>query len=1272
MIFFELESTDITALSDGELRELVARLCEAELIQQGLPPSSVRWGGAQEAADGGLDVSVSGAQNLKMPNFVPRKKTGFQVKKHSMSKASCKKEMQENNEPKPIICELAAKNGAYIIVSGKDDCSEKMLLERLDAMKEALSSLENKDDLVVDFYGRDRLFNWLRCHPSVALWVRSRLGKPLAGWSPFGRWAATPLDQDDEFLVDDFPCVTDANSTMKEPISVSAGIQLTRDRLRKHGSAVRITGLSGVGKTRFAQALFEAGFGGEELPASDVIYADLGNDLSPTASELVTYLVANDFASYLVLDNCPPDVHRSLQKQVSQSGAKLHLLTIEYDISDDKPEETEVVHIEPTSEATVSRLIQRRFPELDRVNADRVATFSGGNARIALALASRVDVDETLSNFSDEDLFRRLFQQRKESAPDLLQGAEALALVYSFDTSLSGGDELSVLGDMVGLSRKDLYRNQAELLRRQLAQQRGSWRAILPHALANRLAKRALESISPEDINSELFKVGNIRLLQSCAHRLGYLHDFDPARELAHSWIQPGAPLHNIESCGEKLLVVLERVAPVFPEVILRSLERASEKPGFATRDNGSFNRLVQLLCNLAYEDSSFDQAARMLLKFAESENKGENNNSIVARFKQLFSLYLSGTEALPERRQAFVQSLVGSKNIRHREIARELLQSAFEATHWSSYAVFHFGARKRGSGWQPKTEGEKKLWYVGYIKLLMALLVSKDEGERVWAKSILAANFRGLWSFAGCFDVLEEVVRAHGQSGQWPEMWMSIKKTLRFDAKRHSSELLERLESLERFATPVDPYSEIEAYALSNIWEHAEVHEGEYEEGEKKIREKVVGLGALAASNLEYLEHLGGRVWEERSESLWWFGQGLAQGSIDYLSLFDFLVDSLERYHSERVSLSLLLGYINAVHAADSHVARVMLERSLSNRVLKPYSVNLLSSVPMVPWVVHSLQRIAAEGELEAWRFECISYARVHEGISDDDLALLLTSVNALEKGFMSVIQILSMRFFGGRYEEVRSSRSLRAVGRASIKKFVSSHRDELRGLRSSSLDRVMDESFNEPDVCDEAKEIIEVLCEGVVSSRLYAFELDELIGALIKKYPEFFLDEVFVGRDRAISLARLLFRDSGGSRGATLNATPIDRILTWCAGDQERIEQVASAVQSYSVDTTGSPSESPKRTIISEHSKALLTAALDKKPIVEIICRDSFPDSWSGSLAEILDRRAEAFAELLSHSSEEVRACAKASMLTLKQNIEVERDREAKRDNEREQRFE
>lgn len=1274
MIFFEIEATDISSLDDGELRELVARLCEAELIQQGIQPSSVTWGGAQEAADGGVDVRIRNAVGISIPNFVPRENTGFQVKKHSMGRSACLKEMKEDEKPKAILEDLVAQKGAYIIVSGRDDCSDKMLSERLGGMKEAVTSLQDKNDLYLDFYGRDRLAAWLRRHPSVVLWVRSRLGKPLTGWMPFGRWAATPPDQDDEFLADNHPCVIDANSNSKEPKPVSEGIQLARGRLRPFGSTVRITGLSGVGKTRFAQALFEAEVGHDELPASDVIYADLGNDLTPTASELVTYLIANDFATYLVLDNCPPDIHRRLQKQTAASSAKLRLLTIEYDISEDKPEETEVLHLEPTGEATVSKLVQKRFPNLGRVNSDRIAEFAGGNARMALALASRVETDETLSNFSDEDLFRRLFAQRKGNSPELLHSAEALTLVYSFNVSQTEhSNELSVLEAITGLTRKALHRDQAELLRRQLAQQRGNWRAILPHALANRLAKRALENIALEDINAELFKPENLRLLQSCAHRVGYLHDFERARKLALSWVQPGAPLGNIAACSEEYLVVLDYIAPIFPDVVLRAIEHAAIDPRFSSRENRNFTRFVRLLRHLAYEDESFDRAAEVLLKFAETEKLGENNNSIVDQMRHLFSLHLSGTEATPKRRRTFVQKLLDSDSQRHREIARELLRSAFEAHQWTSFGAFHFGARKRGSGWYPKTRGERIAWYADYIQLLQPALDSTQLQERTWAKAVLANHFRGLWSFAECFDTLEQTIRNHGRNGSWPEMWVSIKQTLYFDGDRHTSKTLSRLEALEKLTAPSDHYSEIEAYVLVEAWSHVDLRGGDFQAKTNEIYDKVINLGKLAASHKEYLDRLGAKLWETRVNPISWFGKGLAKGATDWQSMFDCLLKSFHKHRTDQTTPLLLHGYIGGVHELDAQQARKILERALEIPELKQHGVDLLTTVPLAPWSLTKLLELARGGELDAQNFERIGYTRSHEEISDAELTPLLTAINALDRGYLSTIRILSMRLFGEERHDYIPSNELRRSARMAILRLVSAHREEFGQAQLHGLDRVLEEALSPSSPEGEVREIIRLLCDGIESYRLYAFEMTEITSALIRRYPELLLDVVFDGSDREEALAFSLFRERVLREKPALNDAPLDRVLGWCGTDQERILKVAKAMRAYSSkDSSDESDDHPKSMGISEHIKSLLSVAQDKLAIVEIIFNGISPGSWSGSLADIFEIRSKAFAELLDHSDPAIRRLAKAKLAVLEQRIAKEREREAAQHSEREQRFE
>lgn len=1281
MIFFELEPKDISELNDGDLRELVARLCEADLIRQGISPFCVQWGGAQEAADGGLDVRVSNAAPLSSSGFVRCEHTGFQVKKHSMSKAACSNEMLDKGSLKPVIADLLAQKGAYIIVSGKDDCSDRMLSERIIGMKSAVSALPNNKNILLDFYGRDRLSTWLREFPSVSLWVRSKLGKPLSGWKPFERWTFT-LENEDDFLTDKHPCVLNLNANPKSPISISAGIQLVREKLHKSGSVVRITGLSGVGKTRFAQALFESKVGENALPYSNVIYADLGDDLNPTASELITYLIANDFSSYVVLDNCPPDVHRKLQKQVALKQAKLSLLTIEYDISDDRPEETEVIHIEPSSEELVSKLIQKRFPTLGQTNANKISEFSGGNARLAIALADRVDPDETLTNFSDEDLFQRLFYQRKGKSDSLLESAEILSLVYSFNVSQAEfNDELSVLARIGGVERNPLHRHQAELLRRQLAQKRGNWRAVLPHALANRLARRALQNIPLDQINAELFKQENLRLFKSCAHRLGYLHDFEPAQKLALSWLKEGAPFHNIAECSGDLLEALEYIAPIFPTVVLSAIESASLTPDFCSRDNENFYSFVQLLRKIAYEDQNFDRATELILRFAETEKSKENHNSTVDVLSSLFSLYLSGTQATPTRRLAFVKRMLSSNNPKQLEIVQALFRSALETSHWSYWGDFDFGAHNRDFGWEPQTDEEKLDWYVGFLTLLTSLLDSSNASQDRLAKDILATHFVWLWSYVTCFDILENIVRQYAVGGKWPDMWRAIKKTIRYNGATFSPEILASLEVLERLAAPADPYSEIQAYVLTNTWDHLEAEDGDYSEKSEKIKQKLINLGELVGVEPEYLERLAPRLWEKHIDSFWAFGKGLAKGSSDKSLTFQKLIHLMQEQQLEVVEPILFRGFIAGVYNDNPDLARQLQESVLDVPKLKSHFIYILSATPITPWGAEKLLELAKTGDLEAWRYQQIGYGRAHESISDDDLAKLLSVLNDLKYGIFATLEILSMRFFIDKDSNYAPNDNLRAVGRESILKIFSLHSDEIKGRLPHGIDRVISVCLSEPIPDNEIHTLVELICVGVEGYRLNISEIEKFTDHLVKKFSKYFLDRVFKDNETNEYLSYSLFKPRSSRKNSVLNTVPIEQLIKWCGSNQNKIQDLAKSVSAYAYLKTENTKSSYIFSIndeysstieLSSHILSLLEVADDKAAIVETIFHGTFPSSWSGSLADILEIRSKAFSKLLDHDSSEVREVARINLALLQDSISRNRQREAERDMREEQRFE
>ncbi|MCV5473606.1 hypothetical protein OFN43_32640, partial [Escherichia coli] len=81
-----------------------------------------------------------------------------------------------------------------------------------------------------------------------------------------------------------------------------------------------------------------------------------------------------------------------------------------------------------------------------------------------------------------------------------------------------------------GYSVSQLFRATSKLSDRHIVQKRAHWRAILPHAVANRLAALALDSIPVDQLRATFEATGRQRLLMSFAHRLGLLYDHTVAK----------------------------------------------------------------------------------------------------------------------------------------------------------------------------------------------------------------------------------------------------------------------------------------------------------------------------------------------------------------------------------------------------------------------------------------------------------------------------------------------------------------------------------------------------------------------------------------------------------------------------------------------------------------------------------------------------------------------------------------------------------------------
>src|ERR1017187_7026124 len=566
---FEVTTADIALFNDEDLRSLVGLLCEAEIRKLGLSPSYVTWGGNQNAGDGGLDVRVALPSSALIGGFVPRATTGFQVKKPKMPREKILAEMRPKPERllRPVIRDLADQVGAYIIVSA-ESTSDSVLRNRIKAMVDGVGDLANAKDLTLDYYDASRVVTWGRQHAGLIVWVRERIG--------------------------------------------------------------RLAGLSGVGKTRFVQALFDERYGERALDPSIALYTNMADDPEPQPVGMASRLVAARERAILVIDNCPPDLHSRLSEVCRSPGSTVSVITVEYDIREDQPEGTEVFRLQPSSEELIEKLVSLRFPEVSIVDARSIAGVSGGNAKIALAIAGTIGKNETIAGLTDEQLFLRLFRQGHEHDESLYFAAQACSLVYSFQgEDITDGEEAELLrlGALVGQNALQLYRAVAQLQSRELVQQRGVWRAVLPHALANRLAGTALQTIPTAIIQTQIVNGPSDRLLKSFSRRLGYLHANEKAREIVEKWLAAGGLLGDVPTFSDVKKAMFRDIAPVSPDRTLAAIER-----GFSHQESGeALERLadyIDLLRSLAYDSVLFERCVNLMVRFAQTQSDDEKSKA--------------------------------------------------------------------------------------------------------------------------------------------------------------------------------------------------------------------------------------------------------------------------------------------------------------------------------------------------------------------------------------------------------------------------------------------------------------------------------------------------------------------------------------------------------------------------------------------------------------------------------------------------------------------
>lgn len=1153
VMIFDVTGDDIALLDDGQLREVVARVCEAELERLGIPTTYVTWGGNQTDEDGGLDVRVSLPKAKGIDGFILRTQTGFQAKKSDLPPSKITGEMKPKGKLRPSIKELISAKGAYIIVSSGSSTSETALNRRRSKMREAVKGHKGSKDLALDFYDRNRLATAVRSHPGVVALVKSKIGKSTKGWRPYEKWSMPPDGATDTFLFDDESRFIVGATNDDNGMSVIAGIELVRAALRRPKATARLVGLSGVGKTRFCEALFETGIADNPLPPTLVIYTNMAETPDPTPEHLVQTLFAQKKRAILVIDNCSQDLHKRLAEAVRGTGSEISLLTVEYDISDDIEESTEVFRLENSSQDVVVKLIQARKPQVSYSDASRIADISGGNARVALAIAETVGKGDSIAKLNDKDLFERLFHQRKQPDDKLYKVAQVCSLVYSFngEETEKPDCELATLASLSGYTIEEIHEKCAELYRRNLLQKRGPWRAVLPHAISNKLAAASLENIPKAKITRFLLQESSSRMMRSFSRRLEYLHDVAPAVEIATGMFGPGGVLADVASLNHILREVLENVYLLCPSTALAAFKRAFEHATSETIQESSW--AIRPIHRLAYQAEDFEEAANLLIKFALAFNfeKGGKQSDAEKAFVSLFQARYSNTNTPLSARLNFLGHLAATGSSAHQSIALSALSSSMITRHFDPFTLSDVGARVSDYGIFPKNGPEVRQWFGEVLEFSKALAhANKDLAPKIIAT--IASRFRGLWANADQHEKLDLIAREQAASCFWPEGWEAVRETWKYDKSEIGSASREKLKNLFELLRPNSLINRIRSavHDSKNLILGFDILEEDADNDIKKSmaksQEVVTKLGEDAAADEDVLFAVLPDLMDGNSNA-WTFARAVGQSTKNPERIWDVLTKEFTKSPMNRSTA--VGGFLSGLRKTNLELSHKMLDDALRSSNLQARFPELQSSVELDERDAVRLTKSMSVTSIPVEQFRRLAYGKVTDAVSAAPLGNLVKSIADKSGGVDVAIDVLGMRIFSdGQEKKKEVYPELIDAGRHTLAKVKFDREDGNLSDGNYLINGVVQYCLAGEGGVDITRKLARAFFTALSSHRVSIYKYSHILEAMVVVQPEAVLDEAFKEDSRAAYRTAQYFQQMMDDKKSPFDEIPTETLINWC----------------------------------------------------------------------------------------------------------------------------
>ncbi len=1014
---------------------------------------------------------------------------------------------------------------------------------------------------------------------------------------------------------------------------------------------MRITGLSGVGKTRLAiEALRDCDFARDR-----VVYVDTQICKTFSPGSLQTW-IERDLSGTLVVDNCDLRTHQLLVDQVTRSESKFALLTMHLE-PDAKYDDSSAFFLSPMQDKYISEILEPIYR--NRIlDFDRVVEFAQGFPKMAVLLAkARLAQSKEIGKLDDDVMLDKLLgdQAKINQERKILS---ACALFDKFGLVDGASEEYKFVASQIANVESDtLYECVARQAKRGIVGRFGRYAQVVPKPFAIRLAADWWDTTSPDKISGLLETEMPGQLEDSFCNQVSKLDFLPRAKQLAAKLCGEQSPFGRAEVIlsdrGSRLFRYFVEVNPVITANSIRRAIGTLSDAKLLNMVGATRRNLVVSLEKLCFREETFETAGWSLMRLAMNESESWSNNA-TGLFKQLFRVFVSGTSAPPKVRLRLIDSVLALNMDASRILAIKTLSSAL-GSHGPGRLV---GAEFQGSSttleeWRPEIWQDAFDYWVQIIKRLTQLALN-DSPQRSLAKAELGKNIRFLvLSSRFIVDSLDEAIHKVVSSSEplWVEALESITYTLEAIDDDTPAHAVDKLREWYQLLQPIKLEEKLFLYVTYAFYDYRKSVEGDYIDN---ATTNVEILAKELSTEIESLLPHVPRLLETEQRQGFHFGRTFTTHANEWDRVFDCAVDFV-RKHSD-AHIGFLCGMLAGIHDISPANWCIHLDSFSEDRDLVLYYPEFLKTGLINPshlkTLVEKLRTKSFDVDALASLSQCLSMSSLPARLVD---SFLLDVSHHSPRARWVALDLLTM-YCHGEDTHQNHSNVFRRLSLA-IPSFWD-HRS------SSSIDshnwkeavfKVLSWNGDREFAVSITKRILMLLAEGNYTETTYVF--DPILRRVLDLYPQETWLEISAFIETANSAERFCLRElfrceeliEREHRVSLYSEVPENLIEDWCRNSPEIAPMfVAETTEVFQTDG--------KTFSLAPRVEFLLDNFGKVDSMLDALRANLDTFSWKGSAIKHYKREISILRKLEEHSELEVRNWAFGRIERLKERIEYE----------------